>query len=813
MNQLPPDSGYEPMDDAVHTFSIQDYISIILRGKRTIVITFVVALSAMIVYTLLSKTMYESSSLVLLNFGQRASVSLSDQSRLPTDNKIANELGKLKSHILSEAVAQRLLEEPWLNEAKTEIAPIVRAKGKSEDSSYALATTELVAARAARAMDFTPERESDVIRITARSTDPREAALLANVYSESYQEYGVTAGRLRTKSRREFLQNQVASKRRILDSTETVLKSYMEQAGVVSLDAQALRVTQQLSQLEANRDAVDIDLQSLTKTLATYQQRLPEQEKEVGRVMKQASDPYIKLIQDQLANLQVQRDILANPTSGGVGNEVYAEKLKAIEGQIASLQKKLDDRTVSYLSSVPSGEMASAQADPAQYLAQAKQKIFETQMQIQALEAKKSALTNFIQGYEKDFGGIPRKSIELAKIQRARMSAEKLYLLVEERYNEAAIGEKSDLGIIDIIDTASIPPDPVSPNVPINLLLGTMIGLALGFAIVFMREFLDVRIYTPEDLKKRGYVLLSFVGGIHPPQDPSQGTSPVSQSRVKRFFVSAAGVAREIIHPKKKVLEPVKVSYEGRSYDHTLVSLLEPFSPASESYRRLRAKLEHFFPESRIRRLVVTSSNPGEGKTTTVANLGFAFAQAERRVLIVDSDLRRPAVHKTFGFDLSPGLSDILAGKSGLSQAIHTNVIPGLDVLCAGDLLVKDPEILSSKHMEKFLKELGAHYEWVLIDTSPVLAVSDAAILSAMVDGAVFVAAGGQTRILALERAMDFVAGGGGKVLGVFLNNFDALQAYGKFYGSDKFGYRTETYGRYGGNGRGIALPALEHHS
>jgi len=452
MNQLPPDSGYEPIDDAVHTFSIQDYISIILRGKRTIFITFLVGLSAMIVFTLLSKTMYESSSLVLLNFGQRSSVSLSDQSRAPSDNKIANELGKLKSHILSEAVAQRLLEEPWLNEAKTELAPIVRAKGKSEDSSHALASTDLVAARAARAMDFTPERESDVIRITARSIDPREAALLANVYSESYQEYGVTVGRLRTKSRREFLQNQVASKRRILDSTETVLKSYMEQAGVVSLDAQALRVTQQLSQLEANRDAVDIDLQSLTKTLATYQQRLPEQEKEVGRVMKQASDPYIKLIQDQLANLQVQRDILANPTSGGVGNEVYAEKLKAIEGQIASLQKKLDDRTVSYLSSVPSGEMASAQADPAQYLAQAKQKIFETQMQIQALDAKKTALTNFISQYEKDFGGIPRKSIELAKIQRARMSAEKLYLLVEERYNEAAIGEKSDLGIIDIID-------------------------------------------------------------------------------------------------------------------------------------------------------------------------------------------------------------------------------------------------------------------------------------------------------------------------------------------------------------------------
>ena len=208
---------------------------------------------------------------------------------------------------------------------------------------------------------------------------------------------------------------------------------------------------------------------------------------------------------------------------------------------------------------------------------------------------------------------------------------------------------------------------------------------------------------------------------------------------------------------------------------------------------------------------MITSPNPGEGKTTTVANLGFAFAQAERRVLIVDSDLRRPAIHKTFDFDLSPGLSDILAGTSTLARAVHANVIPGLDVLCAGDLLINEPEILSSKHMDKFLAELGAHYEWVLIDTSPVLAVSDAAILSAMVDGAVFVVAGGQTRILALERAVDFVAGGGGKVLGVFLNNFDALRAYGKFYGSDIYGYRREAYGTNGGHGKEAAQPAVEH--
>jgi uncharacterized protein involved in exopolysaccharide biosynthesis len=169
MNQPTVDPGYEVLDEGAHAFSIQDYISTVLRGKRTIFFSFVAVFLAMIVYTVASKTTFESSSLVLLNFRQQgSSIGLSDQARSPSENKIANELGKLKSHILSEAVAQRLIEEPWLNETKTELAPIVRAKGKGEDSSSALASTEQVASRARRAMDFSPERESDVIRITGR---------------------------------------------------------------------------------------------------------------------------------------------------------------------------------------------------------------------------------------------------------------------------------------------------------------------------------------------------------------------------------------------------------------------------------------------------------------------------------------------------------------------------------------------------------------------------------------------------------------------------------------------------------------------
>ncbi len=769
MVQQSPDSGYGYPEEQPATLSIQEYLSAILRGKWIILVSVGVLLLVMIVYTIITKSVYEATSSVLINMNQGSGFSISDANKMPSENKIANELGQLKSRMMAEEVAKSLMQNPYMDPAKKTLWPILQAKSAPTDTTQMIAGMNSITTKILKSMDFSPERESDIVRITARSAEPRESAVLANIYAEVYQEHDLSSGRSRSRSLREFLQTQLASKQHSLDSAENSLKGYMQSSGVVSLDAQAQRVTQQLSQLEANRDAIDIDLESLTKTLATYQQRLPEQEREVGKVMKQASDPYIKLLQEQLANLQVQRDVLANQDLSGVGKEVYTEKLKSIEGQLANLQKKLDERTVSYLQNIPSGEIVAAAADPAGYLAQAKQKIFETQMQIQALQARKVALNNVIRQYETDFSAIPRKSIDFARLQRSRESAQKLYLMVEQKFNEAAIGEKSEFGYVDIIDTAVVPAVPVAPNLSFNLLIGIFLGLGMGVAIVFVREYLDVRINTPENLKKLNYPMLSYVTRM-------------------------GGKA-----PKQQTVQKVRMG--EKEYPGTLVALTAPFSAAAESYRRLRSKLEYLLPEDRIRSVVFTSPNPGEGKSTTVANLAIAFAQAERRVLVLDADLRRPTLHEIFGFNLTPGLSEVLTGQSTLKQAVHVHVMNNIDLLSAGKLSTKDPEILGSKHMKMLLEEIQKGYDWVILDSSPILPVSDAAALSTMTDGAVMVVSGGETRAVALERAAEFLVGAGGTMLGVFLNNFDAREAYGGFFGSDRYGYYNASYGK-SDNGR-----------
>jgi capsular exopolysaccharide synthesis family protein len=764
MNSMSTEFGQEPLDESHGGFSIQDYVSTLLRGKWVILIMFGAAVVIMGIYTLISRPVYESSSLVLVNLKQQVgAVSLSEAPKEVVDSKIANELAILKSRLLAEAVARALLDNPWLDDAKRMTLPIVQiAAPEGGDQSFA--PVSVIASRLRRAMDFTPERESDVIRVIARSSDPRESAVLANTYAEVFQEHEMSITRTRSKSLREFLQNQVNTKRAALDRAETELKAYMQASGVVSLDAQASRVTTQLSALEASRDGVDIEIESLTKTLSTYQERLPEQEREAAKVIKQANDPYIKRIQEQLANLQVQRDVLMNQDLSAVGKEIYTAKLKEIEGQLANLQKKLDERTSSFLQTSPSGEIGSMQADPAGYLTQARQKIFETQMQIQALQSKKSALNNVIRQYESEFGQIPRKSIDLARLQRNRLSAEKLYLMVDEKFNEVSIVEKSEFANVGVVDKAATPVAPVSPVLSINLMLGAMIGIAAGIGTVLVREYVDVRIHTPDDLKRKGYNVLSYAARLEKPRPAAPG---------------------EPAH--EEVPAP-------------MVSLVEPFSPYAESYRRLRTNLKVDQAAGRFKNILVTSPNPGEGKSTIACNLAITFAQAEKKVLLIDADIRKPTIDVNFKLLRTPGLTTLLTGAATLKEVVHRNVIANLDIICAGILDAKDIEIFGRKNIRSFIEQSDQTYDIVILDSSPALPVADPLTLAGLADGTILVVSADETRLATLERAVELLTGAGGKIAGVFLNNFDARRAYGGFYGSDRYGYYSSSYGRNGGS-------------
>jgi capsular exopolysaccharide synthesis family protein len=229
-----------------------------------------------------------------------------------------------------------------------------------------------------------------------------------------------------------------------------------------------------------------------------------------------------------------------------------------------------------------------------------------------------------------------------------------------------------------------------------------------------------------------------------------------------------------------------------------LVVLEDPQSFAAEAYRVLRTNLHYANPDTPLRRFLVTSAGPAEGKTTTVANLAVCLAQAERTVLVVDADLRRPVLHTVFDQPDTPGLSAFLAGDASLDTVVQKTAVTNLWLVASGRVPPNPAELLASRRMREFLESVGTQYDVVLVDSPPVLAVGDACSLASLVDGVLLVVGSGEVPRAALHRARDQVAAVHGRILGVVINRFDA-RADG--YPNRYYDYYERYYGREDGQG------------
>ncbi len=732
--------------------TFQEYLAVMLRGKWIIVITFFVVLLATLLFTKLMDPVYQATAKVLLNPTElRGSLFLDAGRADGVKNIVQNELAILGSRALADSVAERLRRKRYLAEGSPEMIPSVIPPGNMSTPD-SLAPRELVAGRVIGAIEFDPVRDSDIITITARSKNAREAQILANIFAEGYRDRNIYMSRAKTRSFREFLEAQAREKRKSLEEVENSLQGYMENQGIVSLDDESKRMIDQLAQLEAQRDATDINLKELQNILASYLQQLPQQETNVARVVGEASDTYIKQMQDQLAKLEVNRDMTVVQNPSATGREMLNERVKEIDQQIAALRLKLQRRTDDYLRT-----LTPAQGDAAGYLKNVKQKIVEAEITVQSLQAKKNALNEAIAEYERKFDRIPAKSVQLARLQRSRLSNEKLYLMVEEKFNEANITEQSNTGYIEIIERAAVPFSPSSPKTLVNLMLGSVIGLFLGVLLAFVKEYLDVRVQTPEELKRRGFVPFAPIMNMDP----------------------------EI----ERLGRGDKLTAKDKAVDPHLITLSFPFSSIAESYRQMRTNLQFARVGEPLRTLLVTSPAPGEGKSTTACNLAIAFAQTGKRVLLVDADLRRPTLDAKFMLKKEPGLTEFVTGKQPLTAVIQHTKVENLHAMCSGEIPPNPAELLGSEAMRDIIEKISRQYDIVVFDSSPILAVTDAAVVSTMVDGTLVVVSAGKTRLQDLDQATELLEGVGGKVTGVVLNNFDPHHAYGVYRQGGRYRY------------------------
>ena len=713
-----------------------------------------------VLFTVLSRPVYEATASVLIDSQSNAgSLPVFEFTGSGITNKIANELENLRSPATTEAVAQALIVKKYIDATQQHLIGIIHDR----DSATVVSPVPIVAERLETVVDFAPVKESDVIKITARSNDPVEASLIANVYVQVYSNRDVSSSRAKLRTVRDFLQNQLGTKHHQLDSIEQSLQSYMAKSGMVSLDAEADRVVNQLSQLEATRDGLEGEIASHQKTLASLKAEFTTQEPNVAKAMSEQNDGYIRMLQGQLARLEVERDLIApQKSASGTGEEnARTNRLNDLEAQIAQVKKTLRARTESLLGSViPESRDGNSVQGYAAILGQLKQQIIQEQVELDGLVAKKNALSRVIKEYDQQFNQIPRKNIQFAKLQRARLSTEKLYLLVEEKYNEAGITESSEFGTVNVMASASVPLKPISPKPLLNLALGFLLGLSGGIGITIMRSSLDTRLRGPEDLKRLGIKSLGVIQKMQKgmPVDPN-GKNGGGQER---------------------------------AFSHSLQVYHSPLSADSEGYRHLRTAIQDAVNKEPLGVIAVTSAYQQEGKSTVMANLAMSFALMEGKCLLIDADLRRPTVHQLFDLVREPGLGDILKGTSHFHTVVHKDVVENLDILTAGNAVDNPAELLAKRTMIGFIEEVRSRYRVILLDTPPLLTVTDAGILARVVDSVFVVTESGNTTSEMLEAIGERLSGQHCGFLGYVLNKFDARSAYG----SKQYGYRVG-YGPY----------------
>ena len=398
---------------------------------------------------------------------------------------------------------------------------------------------------------------------------------------------------------------------------------------------------------------------------------------------------------------------------------MYQQRLKDIDDQIKNLRQRLEERSGQFIESFLAGEGGGSGAggtsgDAFGYLRTLKQQMLETKFQLETLRSRRNALQGTIREYEQRFRKIPRQSIEFARFQRERISSERLYSLVEERYNEAAIKEKSEFGYVDIIDRATVPDVPVAPDLKRNLALGLLFGLGLGIGLILLKDMVDVRARTPEQLRKKGYFTLAEV----------------------------APMQRELQKLKKEGRKPREVG----KLDASLWLVFDPLSMLAESYRRLRTTLLRAQLQKPLQVVLVTSASPGEGKSTTAVNLALTLSETQKRILLIDADIRKPRVHSLLGTPYKPGLTDYVNGQTPLENVVQKEIVERLDFIPSGTFAGQPSRVFSSLSMMEFLEHVKEKYDFILIDAPPALVVNDASVLAGGVDTIILVASAGETR-------------------------------------------------------------------
>jgi polysaccharide biosynthesis transport protein len=570
----------------------------------------------------------------------------------------------------------------------------------------------------------------NIIDISVESSSPYYSALIANIYANVYKNFNLEVNRDQLTMVKDFLQTNVQEKQKELRESESTLSQFQAKNGIISLDEQSKTLISQLAGFEAQRDGAKIELGATEKSLAQLKDELNQQNPKVAAYIEnQASQSYVLGLQEGIAKLQINKDLVAINNS----NKEYNQQItKQYDDQIDVLKKKLQEKT-----NVIKQALFASNPEAIKDLTI---KILDAEVKEKGLSSQLNQLNDIVKKYELEFNKLPLTTISYAQLQRKRESSEKLFSLLEEKYQEAIINEQSQPGNIFIFDKAVQPILPAKPNRFIIILAGLIIGIIGGFSFVFVKDYFDDRIKSPDELEKRNINILAWI--------------PL----IENMGISGKGPGEFIVAEK-------------------------PDAMPSEAFKALRTRIQFSkVGKNVLKTILVTSAAPGEGKTVVSVNLAGAFAQDNKKTLLIDTDLRKPRVHNLFNQLKSPGFVDYFFENATLDEIIRPSKLDNLFVITTGTLPPNPSELLGSNRMLEFLTDMRNKYDVIILDSPPIIAVTDTEILSRIVDATMLVVSSDSTQLNLVEKAVNVIKNDHSLFLGTVLNKFSYKAGYGSYY-------------------------------
>jgi len=492
------------------------------------------------------------------------------------------------------------------------------------------------------------------------------------------------------------------------------------------------------------------------------------------KVSYQNTDPVLaRDVVNTLVQSYLEQSVGFKSEEAGRAVGFVEEQLDALRGELDKAEKNL--QTYKSASGVM---MLDSEAEALiQQIAQKEKASAELEVQKRALlteytdahpavrniNRQQEAIRKQLASYEAHIKTMPQAERDLAKLTRISKVNADIYTFLLQKHEEARIAQASTLSNINIVDPAITPEKPVKPKKKQYLLLGLLLALGLGIGLAFLQEYLDDTIKSADEAKRvMGFPLLAIIPHIS--------------------------------------------AFEGqnKSAKNMIITQHEPKSAVSEAFRALRTSL-HFSGINKENKIIlITSSFPQEGKSIVSSNLSSVIAQTKARVLIIDCDLRRSSLHEKFGYSKTPGLSEILTGDITFAKAIHDTGIDELDLISAGTNPPNPSELLGSEAMRQLITTQRKNYDYIVIDAPPVMAVSDAPVLTSVCDLVVLVVEAGRVPIKIAQRMREMLSTIKAPVAGIVFNDKSGKGESYEYYGSRYYGkgYGYGYYSDENGNGK-----------